>query len=496
MTARIRGDGSDELFVRESGRLPHGGPVTCLGMTFESEDARREHFLERLKEKLPELRKGPDFPHGEDEDILRMSDPPYYTACPNPFLSDFVAQYGRPYDPDEEYHREPYAVDVSVGKTDKLYRAHPYHTKVPHLAIVPSILHYTKPGDVVLDGFCGSGMTGVAAQWCGTAPESYRTELEARWKQEGREAPEWGARRVILGDLSPAATFIAANYNIPFDLGEFAKAARELLDDVEEEIGWMYETLHTDGKTKGRINYTVWSEVFSCPECAGEVVFTTEALDMRTKRVRQDFPCPQCAMLLTKRDLERRTAARIDPVTGSGLAEPRRVPVLIEYAYDGRKHEKRVGDVDLRLLDRISPLPWPVEVPHDRMMHVSDDSERWGDQWRAGVSSFTHVHHLFQHRAAQASGRGLAAGQRPPRSANAWDPTILCRAGGLGNVDDESVRPEALFPSQPLHGWPRVRSVSASGMQSVVYFEGQVEEAPECLQAFALQACNGCGHNG
>ena len=30
-----------------------------------------------LKDKLPELRKRPDFPHGEDEDILRMSDPPY-----------------------------------------------------------------------------------------------------------------------------------------------------------------------------------------------------------------------------------------------------------------------------------------------------------------------------------------------------------------------------------------------------------------------------------
>ena len=272
MTAPTHGDRPGELFVRESGEQYDTQPITCLGMTFESEDARREYFLERLKEKLPELRKRPDFPHGEDEDILRMSDPPYYTACPNPFLADFVAHYGRPYDPDEEYHREPYAVDVSVGKTDKLYRAHPYHTKVPHLAIVPSILHYTKPGDVVLDGFCGSGMTGVAAQWCGTAPESYRKELEARWKSEGREAPEWGARRVVLGDLSPAATFIAANYNIPFDVDEFAEAARKLLDDVEEEVGWMYETLHSDGKTKARINYTVWSEVFSCPECAGEVV--------------------------------------------------------------------------------------------------------------------------------------------------------------------------------------------------------------------------------
>jgi DNA modification methylase len=71
--------------------------------------------------------------------------------------------YGRPYDPKERYERDPFAVDTSVGKTDALYKAHGYHTKVPHLAIVPSILHYTEPGDIVLDGFAGSGMTGVAA---------------------------------------------------------------------------------------------------------------------------------------------------------------------------------------------------------------------------------------------------------------------------------------------------------------------------------------------
>ena len=157
MTARTRSEGSGRLFVRESVKLPYDRPVTCLGETFESEDARREHFLGRLKEKLPELRKRPDFPHGEDEDILRMSDPPYYTACPNPFLADFVTHYGRPYHADEEYHREPYAVDVSVGKNDKLYRAHSYHTKVPHLAIVPSILHYT-PSPVTWCSMASAGL--------------------------------------------------------------------------------------------------------------------------------------------------------------------------------------------------------------------------------------------------------------------------------------------------------------------------------------------------
>jgi len=142
------------------------GPVTCLGMTFENDEARRAHFTEELRKKLqdPEFRKIEGFPIGSDEAILNMSDPPYYTACPNPWLSEFCKEYGREYDPQENYVRQPLAIDVSVGKYDGLYKAHSYHTKVPHLAIVPSILHYTQPGDIILDGFCGSGMTGVAAQ--------------------------------------------------------------------------------------------------------------------------------------------------------------------------------------------------------------------------------------------------------------------------------------------------------------------------------------------
>jgi len=147
-------DPHPSLFEHETA-TKRNGPVECFGMTFESDEARRAHFLDRLREELPELRKRPDFPVAEDEDILRLSDPPYYTACPNPFLAEFVERHGQPYDATVPYHREPFAVDVSEGKTDQLYRAHGYHTKVPHLAIVPSILHYTKPGDIVLDGFCG-----------------------------------------------------------------------------------------------------------------------------------------------------------------------------------------------------------------------------------------------------------------------------------------------------------------------------------------------------
>ena len=392
-------------------RSGNSGPVECLGQTFASDDARREHFLELLAEKLqdPEFRKQEGFPKGTDAAILAMSDPPYYTACPNPWLAEFVAHYGKPYDPALKYSREPLAIDVSVGKTDAIYKAHSYHTKVPHLAIVPSILHYTQPGDVVLDGFSGSGMTGVAAQWCGTAPSSYRHELELKWKKEGRAAPKWGARRAVLNDLSPAATFIGANYNIPFDVDAFAKAGKQLLKAVEQDIGWMYETLHSDGKLKGRIEYTVWSEVFSCPECAGTVNFLDEALEVESKRTRDVFPCPHCGAELNKDRLERVMETRVDPATGHSWQRVKFQPSVIIYSIGKTRYEKAPDEVDLSTLAKIEALPLPASVPTSRfpiedMYHGS----------RIAPKGFTHGHHFFLPRAAQAMGALWTKAQAHP----------------------------------------------------------------------------------
>ena len=66
----------------------------------------------------------------------------------------------------------------------------------------------------MLDGFAGSGMTGIAAQLCGSPDSEYKKLVDEEWGSAGHEPPKWGARRAILGDLSPAATFIEANYRI------------------------------------------------------------------------------------------------------------------------------------------------------------------------------------------------------------------------------------------------------------------------------------------
>jgi 16S rRNA G966 N2-methylase RsmD len=381
-------------------RASKSGPVECFGQTFPSDQARREHYLQLLADKLKDsaFRQTEGFPQGTDEAILAMSDPPYYTACPNPFLEEYLHHFGTPYDPSFRYAREPYAIDVSVGKTDPLYKAHSYHTKVPHMAIVPSILHYTMPGDVVLDGFGGSGMTGVAAQWCGTAPTAYRHELETEWKKQGKPVPAWGARRVILNDLSPAATFMAANYNLPFDVEAFAKAGKQLLKEVEQEIGWMYETLHSDGTTKGRIEYTLWSQIYACPDCTGEINFLEEALDQESKRVKDSFPCPHCGVELTKPKLEKLYDTQLDTKTGIPIRTPKRKAALISYVVGKARYEKSPDAHDLDVLTRINQLQLPTEIPTIEVPRMHMTHERA----RLDYSGITHIHHFFLPRAAQA----------------------------------------------------------------------------------------------
>ena len=100
---------------------------------------------------------------------------------------------------------------------------------------------------------------------CGHPEREFKTLIETECKDDGRTLPKWGVRRVVLNDLSPAATFIVRGYNLPFDVSEFEDAGELLLKNVEVELRWMYETIHTDGKTKGRINFTVWSEKLFLP---------------------------------------------------------------------------------------------------------------------------------------------------------------------------------------------------------------------------------------
>lgn len=339
-----------------------------------------------LAGELASLRALPGFPNGTDEAVLAISWPRAYTACPNPYGADL----DRMTDAVQRAERTPYATDIASGKGPGVYWAHNYPTKVPHEAIMRFILHYTEPGDLVLDGFCGSGMTGYAAQACGSPDKRVRDEIEK--EQQGRV--RWGGRRAYLQDLAPTATFIAAGLNLPVDAPAFEKASSDLLSRFERELGWMYKTTDPNGR-EATIDYTLWSEVFTCPHCASEIVFYANGYDADAGNVRDAFACPSCGAEVAKSQLLRRKVPT-QTLAGDVTERVEFRPVRIFYRIGKATGDKAPSSDDLDVLRRIAGLRvtgFPTdELPLASMVHGS----------RLAPKGFSRIHHLWGDRALAA----------------------------------------------------------------------------------------------
>lgn len=361
------------------------------------------------KEDIDKVRGIEGFPVGTDEDIIALSDAPYYTACPNPFIGEFIREKGTLYDEaTDDYNREPFASDVSEGKNDPVYNVHTYHTKVPYRAIMKYILHYTKPGDIVFDGFCGSGMTGFAAQMCGIDNPLLKQEMLA-----SVEGSEWGARNAVLSDLAPAATHIAWNYNKRINRDELMKNAKALLDACKEKCGWMYETRHeVSGEPSvdfegnplfGQINYTVWSDVFICPHCSQELIYWDVAIDPDTEKVLDTFSCPHCKSALRKRDCSHAMVSSYDEALGEVLSISKQVPVRIHYTYNGKRYTKKPDKDDLALIEKINSMPIKEWYP----TYELPDGDKMADPKKLGIN-YIHQYYTRRNLIALATGYSLA----------------------------------------------------------------------------------------
>lgn len=345
------------------------GHIECLGMTFANDQKRREYFLEKLREKLkdPDFRMIEGFPIGSDEDILALSDPPYYTACPNPFIADFIKHYGKPYDPSKPYSREPFAADVSEGKTGALYNAHSYHTKVPPKAIENYILHFTEPGDIVLDGFSGTGMTGVAV---------HSTNRD---------------RACLLVDLSPAATFISALYNSSADPTEFERYAECVLQRIESQTRSLYETREPKTHKVGVIDSIIWSTVMICPSCSEPIPFWS------LKDIKDELECPHCKATSSRTSYEYSVESFVDPVDKQLRKRNKKVPVQITYKIGNKRHTKDPDEKDIALLTDVAGFADAHWFPTEPVLGVGAG---WGDTYRAGYHrGYEHAHDFYFPRA-------------------------------------------------------------------------------------------------
>src|SRR5438093_416793 len=105
--------------------------------------------------------------------------------------------------------------EISVRRSaDPIYMAHGYLTKVPVRAIIPFLDAFTKPGDLVVDPFAGSGMTGVAAFMTG--------------------------RRAVLSDISRLGQHIGLNYVNLVDPKALRNTAGRVLQESQAHLPGLY----------------------------------------------------------------------------------------------------------------------------------------------------------------------------------------------------------------------------------------------------------------
>jgi DNA modification methylase len=204
--------------------------------------------------------------------VPTMPDGYYSGDQPNHHLRSFIEEHAKLYDPENnDYNVCAFDLPITTTKATAIYNMHTYWSKKPHDAIRQYIRHYTEPGDIVLDPFCGSGGTALAAL------------------MEGRKA--------IAIDRSPAATFITKNYCTPVVVSGLRQALEEVRRHVLKELSWLYETVCDRCGGKATAAYTIYSQVFQCPRCLAKVpLFDCCEVETHTAagKPKKASACPHC----------------------------------------------------------------------------------------------------------------------------------------------------------------------------------------------------------
>jgi hypothetical protein len=243
-----------------------------------------------------------------------------------------IGQLPTPHDRPAPGVEHPLESPARGRKNTAAYNAHSYPTKVPPEAIEPFIEHHTRPGDIVLDPFCGSGMTGLAARRLG--------------------------RTAVLSDLSYGAAHLAWNIVTPCDPEGLGRAAAAVLAAVQPDFDRWYATTSEFGEP-AQIVWTLHSQTVACPSCSHPSSLWHDATDRERGTVASEWPCPGCGTEISKR------AAR--PLGSE--------PAHLSARIGRRRFERPTSAADLELIERVAAEPirdWFPRVPlgPDREMYI------------------------------------------------------------------------------------------------------------------------------
>jgi len=128
------------------------------------------------------------------------------------------------------------------------YRMHKYFARRPYNVFSNLIEHYSDKGQIVLDIFCGGGVTVFEG-----------VKLE---------------RNVIGVDLNPLATFITKMQMFNGDIKDLKKQIHKFISEKIDSLQELYNIHFFDDE--GYCEWIEWAYDVLCPECGNSIILTEE----------------------------------------------------------------------------------------------------------------------------------------------------------------------------------------------------------------------------
>lgn len=145
--------------------------------------------------------------------------------------------------------KAPFSKTVEAKPHTPVYTMHKYFARRPWNVFSELISHYSSPHEIILDPFCGGGVTVVES-------------LKLR-------------RRTVGVDVNPLATYVTEMQAKPVNSDLFQQAFLELSERVEQEIEPLYST--------------------TCSKCGGAAVADWIEWNEQAKQIlRLKYDCPTC----------------------------------------------------------------------------------------------------------------------------------------------------------------------------------------------------------
>ena len=228
-----------------------------------------------------------------------------------------------------------------------VYKMHRYFARRPWSVFRSLIEHYSNPGSIILDPFCGGGVTVVEGLRLG--------------------------RKVIGVDLNPLATFVTRCEVLPCDLEQLEKEFEHIEAEVKDKINALYMTTCPRCEKKVPADWFEWSNVYECAECH------TENIVSECKKLRAGtYQCKGC-----KEPLQPLKTIRKPPVM---------INVFVGCPKCNEKSIKPPDEHDIELAQKVESefnklsAPYKKQIPDDPF--PDGDRQRDDALYQKGIRKF------------------------------------------------------------------------------------------------------------